>query len=141
MITKESSLSGSTAFSTTKGAGTPSETPPTVSGESAATRGTADGKGVHSGCPVYREELGRSTWTLLHTTAAYTSEKPAKAEQEHLRQFLGNLSTFYPCEDCASEFRDLLVYAIYNYIRDPIEGCGLDRNLFQGAFGRVGGAG
>jgi len=32
-------------------------------------------------CPVDRDELGRSTWNLLHTTAAYYPEQPDDSDQ------------------------------------------------------------
>jgi len=33
-------------------------------------------------CPLDRDELGRSTWNLLHTTAAYYPEKPEASDQQ-----------------------------------------------------------
>ena len=32
-------------------------------------------------CPVDREELGRGTWDLLHTTAAYYPETPSATDK------------------------------------------------------------
>ena len=57
-------------------------------------------------CPLDREELGRSTWNLLHTIAAYYPEKPTAAEQESVRQLFLALAQFYPCEVCAEDFRE-----------------------------------
>ena len=57
-------------------------------------------------CPVDREELGRSTWNLLHTIAAYYPDQPTVTEKESMRQLFVTLAQFYPCEVCAQDFRD-----------------------------------
>lgn len=51
-------------------------------------------------CPPDREELGRATWTLLHTTAAYYPETPNTDEQEAARGLIRALSVLYPCVHC-----------------------------------------
>ncbi len=56
-------------------------------------------------CPPDRGELGRSTWTFLHTMAAYYPEKATVTEQKIMLGFIQGLSLFYPCGDCASHFR------------------------------------
>jgi mitochondrial FAD-linked sulfhydryl oxidase len=33
-------------------------------------------------CPPDKDELGRSTWTFLHTMAAYYPEEPSDADQK-----------------------------------------------------------
>ena len=58
-----------------------------------------------TGCPVDREELGRQTWTFLHTMAAYYPEQPTENQQVSMRQLLGGLAAFYPCTHCAEELR------------------------------------
>ena len=65
------------------------------------------GAEVDRGCPADREDLGRATWTLLHTTAAYCPDQPTRKQQKQLAQFMHNLVTFYPCHECAKEFREL----------------------------------
>ena len=35
-------------------------------------------------CPVDKDELGRSTWNLLHTMAAYYPEKPNNQEKKDM---------------------------------------------------------
>ena len=57
-------------------------------------------------CPLDREELGRSTWSLLHTIAAYYPDQPTAAQQESMRQLFLSLAQFYPCEVCAEDFRE-----------------------------------
>lgn len=56
-------------------------------------------------CPADREQLGRATWTFLHTMAAYYPEQPSVAEQEEMKAFMTNFSKFYPCQDCAEHLR------------------------------------
>nr|CAG8573197.1 14261_t:CDS:2 [Entrophospora candida] len=57
-------------------------------------------------CPPDSEELGRSTWTLLHTMAAYYPEVPSYSQQKSMNSFLTTFSEFYPCWYCAEHLRD-----------------------------------
>jgi len=57
------------------------------------------------GCPVDKEELGHSTWNLLHTMAAVYPKEPEESERENMRQFLTLLSLLYPCVVCAADFQ------------------------------------
>lgn len=43
-------------------------------------------------CPVDKDELGRSTWNLLHTMAAYYPEKPSTEEKKNMASTLTSLS-------------------------------------------------
>ncbi|KAJ3174135.1 hypothetical protein HDU88_000103 [Geranomyces variabilis] len=52
-------------------------------------------------CPPDSSSLGSSTWTFLHTMAAYYPETPTKAEQLSMRNMISALTRFYPCGDCA----------------------------------------
>ena len=56
-------------------------------------------------CPPDVEELGRSTWTFLHTTAAYYPIEPTTTQQEQMLGLIKGLAAFYPCSYCATEFR------------------------------------
>ncbi|BEI83053.1 hypothetical protein CcaverHIS002_0309210 [Cutaneotrichosporon cavernicola] len=49
-------------------------------------------------------ELGRATWTFLHTTAAYYPLKANTEQQNRMRALLGSLPTLYPCTPCADDF-------------------------------------
>ena len=55
---------------------------------------------VPPACPPDREELGRATWTLLHTTAAYYPESPNEAEKAAARGLIAALAVLYPCVHC-----------------------------------------
>ncbi|UYV78171.1 GFER [Cordylochernes scorpioides] len=56
-------------------------------------------------CPVDKEELGRSTWTFLHTMTAYLPEKPSPQEQDKLSNFFQIFSRVYPCAECSQDFQ------------------------------------
>ncbi|XP_030469256.2 FAD-linked sulfhydryl oxidase ERV1 isoform X4 [Syzygium oleosum] len=49
-------------------------------------------KKVQTAAPVTKGELGRATWTFLHTLAAQ----------------MAILSRMYPCQECADHFKDIL---------------------------------
>lgn len=73
---------------------------------------TAPAKPPQDACPPDIEELGRSTWTFLHSAAAYFPDAPS-AEQKHAMQaLLDALPLVYPCATCAEELRE-------EYARQP----------------------
>jgi hypothetical protein len=57
-----------------------------------------------SECPIDRAELGRGTWQLIHTLAAYLPESPTIQQQEAAKQFIISLSILYPCHICQPHF-------------------------------------
>lgn len=50
------------------------------------------------------EQLGRSSWTLLHSIAATYPETPSTKQQADLKQFVELFGKFYPCWFCAEDF-------------------------------------
>lgn len=50
-------------------------------------------------------DIGRATWTLLHTMAAYYPDKPSPQQQDSMRAFIGALGDHYPCHECRSHLR------------------------------------
>ncbi|KDQ61492.1 hypothetical protein JAAARDRAFT_150222 [Jaapia argillacea MUCL 33604] len=52
-------------------------------------------------CPPDVEQLGRATWTFLHTTAAYYPNKPSPAQRANMLNLLHSLPILYPCSWCA----------------------------------------
>ena len=57
-------------------------------------------------CPPDSTELGRSTWTFLHTMSAYYPTAPSLNQQSDMLSFIRVLSNVYPCSSCAAAFRD-----------------------------------
>jgi FAD-linked sulfhydryl oxidase len=54
-------------------------------------------------CPPDVEQLGRATWTFLHTTAAYYPERPTPLQRAHMLGLLHALPELYPCSHCATD--------------------------------------
>lgn len=57
-------------------------------------------------CPADTAALGRSTWTFLHTTAAYYPLQATVETQKQMTNLLSSLSLLYPCVPCAEDFQD-----------------------------------
>lgn len=57
-------------------------------------------------CPLDKEDLGRASWSIIHTVAAHTSENPTDTEQKHMKQFIESFAALYPCHICAPEFQE-----------------------------------
>ena len=58
------------------------------------------------GCPVDKNELGRNTWSFLHTMAAYYPEEPTAKQQKDMNNFIKLFSRFYPCDWCSYHMRE-----------------------------------
>ena len=58
--------------------------------------------------PPDADQLGRETWTLLHTLAAYYPSRPSPEHQTKTRQFFHLLPAVYPCNICAEHLKDEL---------------------------------
>jgi FAD-linked sulfhydryl oxidase len=56
-------------------------------------------------CPLDSNELGRNSWSLLHTIAAYYSDRPSNQQQEDMRKFFNLFSKVYPCKECADDMK------------------------------------
>jgi FAD-linked sulfhydryl oxidase len=70
------------------------------------TAAAADLPPRRADCPPDVDELGRSTWTLLHTMAAQYPERPTRGQQADAAGFVGALANLYPCWSCAGDFRE-----------------------------------
>ena len=57
-------------------------------------------------CPPDLWELGRCTWSFLHTMAAYYPDLPSPQQQSDMKQFMTIFGKNFPCEDCAEHFRE-----------------------------------
>ncbi|XP_020523937.1 FAD-linked sulfhydryl oxidase ERV1 isoform X2 [Amborella trichopoda] len=58
--------------------------------------------------PSTKEEVGRATWTLLHTIAAQLPERPTKQQKRDVKELMAILSRIYPCKECADHFKEVL---------------------------------
>jgi len=56
-------------------------------------------------CPPGTAELGRSSWKLLHSMAAWYSDKPTTEQQNRMKNFYETIAEFYPCTYCAKDFQ------------------------------------
>ncbi|GKV19844.1 hypothetical protein SLEP1_g30053 [Rubroshorea leprosula] len=74
-----------------------------------------------SAAPVTKEELGRATWTFLHTLAAQYPENPTRQQRKDVKELMAILSRMYPCKECADHFKEILRYVVnYTHPLPPI---------------------
>jgi FAD-linked sulfhydryl oxidase len=59
-------------------------------------------------CPTTYSQLSRSTWTYLHTMAAYYPENADEEMQKDTSQFLKHFAKLYPCHHCKDHLVDYL---------------------------------
>eukprot|EP00339_Tiarina_fusa_P024419 CAMPEP_0117039298 /NCGR_PEP_ID=MMETSP0472-20121206/27597_1 /TAXON_ID=693140 ORGANISM="Tiarina fusus, Strain LIS" /NCGR_SAMPLE_ID=MMETSP0472 /ASSEMBLY_ACC=CAM_ASM_000603 /LENGTH=156 /DNA_ID=CAMNT_0004749765 /DNA_START=325 /DNA_END=795 /DNA_ORIENTATION=- len=57
-------------------------------------------------CPPRSAELGRSSWKLLHSMAAWYPDSPTPEQRETMKGFMAGLAAFYPCTWCATDFQE-----------------------------------
>ncbi len=67
-------------------------------------------------CPLDRQELGRNSWSVLHTIAAYYPETPTSDQQKEMVQFMSLFTKFYPCEDCSRDFKERYHVAVTLFV-------------------------
>lgn len=67
---------------------------------------TATATNYRKDCPPDVEQLGRATWTFLHSLAATYPDVASPADQKQMSSFLSIFSNIYPCWHCAADFRD-----------------------------------
>jgi FAD-linked sulfhydryl oxidase len=67
-----------------------------------------ENNGYPKDCPADVEQLGRSSWTLLHTMAARYPVAPTAEQQNDMSSFIGLFAKLYPCWFCANDFKEYI---------------------------------
>lgn len=57
-------------------------------------------------CPPDVAQLGRSSWTLLHSITAQYPERPTPEKQAETSTFMQTFAKLYPCWHCAGDFQE-----------------------------------
>ncbi|KAF8143841.1 ERV/ALR sulfhydryl oxidase domain-containing protein [Mycena galopus ATCC 62051] len=73
-------------------------------GKTALAGVAAASKTTRTQCPPDKEQLGRATWTFLHTAAAYYPAQPSPAQRSQMLALIHALPALYPCNHCAEDF-------------------------------------
>lgn len=63
---------------------------------------------ISSGGAVTKEDLGRATWTFLHTLAAQYPDKPTRQQRRDVKELMSIMTRLYPCKTCADHFKEIL---------------------------------
>jgi hypothetical protein len=66
------------------------------------------GGGGKNFSPPNIEQIGRGSWTLLHTMAARYPRKPSRKEQDDMNRFLRTFAKMYPCDHCSEDMTSYL---------------------------------
>ncbi|KAL7109143.1 hypothetical protein ACP275_06G157000 [Erythranthe tilingii] len=61
-----------------------------------------------SSSPTTKEDLGRATWTFLHTLAAQYPDKPTRQQKRDVKELMAILFRMYPCKECADHFKEVI---------------------------------
>jgi FAD-linked sulfhydryl oxidase len=72
------------------------------------TKETKDNEYWEMRSPPDSIELGNSTWTLLHTIAAYYPNQPTEERKSEAEIFLRSFSKIYPCNYCAKDIQEYM---------------------------------
>lgn len=59
-------------------------------------------------CPTTYTQLSHSTWTYLHTMAAYYPEQPNNDYQEKTINFIQHFASLYPCQHCSEHMKEFI---------------------------------
>ena len=79
-----------------------------VSATTTADEASAEDPPRPANCPPDVEQLGRATWTFLHTTAAYYPERPTPSQRVQMLSLLRALPVLYPCSHCATHLGECM---------------------------------
>ncbi|KAJ5967712.1 hypothetical protein N7501_003960 [Penicillium viridicatum] len=107
-LTKQADLKSTNSSSTSTSTSTTNKM--TTSTPALAAAATPSPSETPSDCPPDVEELGRSTWTLLHSMAATYPEKANMEHQANMSGFLKFFAKLYPCWVCADDFQTWMAH-------------------------------
>lgn len=60
-------------------------------------------------CPLGKSEVGKSSWNLFHTMAAYYPDNPTEEDKQAMLGFINAIARFYPCTECRVELQKTVV--------------------------------
>ena len=55
-----------------------------------------------------KQEIGRNTWSLLHSIAASYPNEPTKEDKQQITNFLYGLANLFPCKICGNHLLRML---------------------------------
>ncbi|KAL3769794.1 hypothetical protein ACHAWU_010302 [Discostella pseudostelligera] len=59
----------------------------------------------YNACPPTKDAIGASTWSLVHSMAAWYPNEPTSEDKRFMSNFMTALARFYPCTYCATDFQ------------------------------------
>ena len=57
---------------------------------------------------AHKAQMGRATWSFLHTLAEQYPERPNAEQQRDIKNLIVSLSRVYPCNQCSSHFQEIV---------------------------------
>eukprot|EP00563_Minutocellus_polymorphus_P004459 CAMPEP_0181043842 /NCGR_PEP_ID=MMETSP1070-20121207/12932_1 /TAXON_ID=265543 /ORGANISM="Minutocellus polymorphus, Strain NH13" /LENGTH=188 /DNA_ID=CAMNT_0023122215 /DNA_START=161 /DNA_END=724 /DNA_ORIENTATION=- len=70
--------------------------------------GGGGGSAPPPACPPTSGLLGKSSWNLIHSMAAWYPDNPSREDERMMTQFMNAFARFYPCTYCATDFQNNL---------------------------------
>lgn len=83
---------------------TTSRSPRRIDVEDVVSKNTRRNEGGGSS----KEQVGRATWTFLHTLAAQYPEHPTYRQKRDARNLIDIMTRMYPCGECAEHFSEVV---------------------------------
>ena len=65
-------------------------------------------EGASKPLTLTKQEIGRNTWSLLHSIAASYPNEPTKEDIQQVTNFLYGLANLFPCKICGSHLLKML---------------------------------
>ena len=65
-------------------------------------------EGASKPLTLTKQEIGRNTWSLLHSIAASYPNEPTEEDKKHITNFLYGLANPFPCKICGTHLLKML---------------------------------